>query len=201
MTALMLSLSLTACDPGEPAQDDSSEADTDTDTDSDTDTDTDTDAFVFEDASTFSRVDRMGMPAINTAVVSSKDDYNAADPEDDVALVFALEIITNLAGLHGALDDDLAAAGLTPCTVVGDGSGTCVAQAAPLMIPDTLYLDTSGTSGFPNGRLLEDPVVDVTLAVILLDLSVLGADTLVGLNPTANDVAFSETFPYLAEPH
>ncbi|MEO1267871.1 MAG: DUF4331 family protein, partial [Myxococcota bacterium] len=95
---------------------------------------------------------------------------------------------------------------LTPCSVVGDGTGVCAAQAVPLIIPDTLKIDTSTDAGFPNGRLLADPVMDVTLAVILLDLSVEEQDvtTLVGVNPTANDLgedgAFPTEFPYLHPP-
>ncbi len=146
----------------------------------------------------FSQVDRMGMPAINTAVISSKDAYNAASPTDDLAGDFVSEIVDNLTGLHAALDDDLTGLGLVPCDV-----DTCVAQAAPLVVPDTIAIDLTGTAGFPNGRLPADPVIDVTLAVVLLDLSVGGQDalTLVGVNPTANDVAFSDEFPYFAAPH
>jgi len=71
-------------------------------------------------------------------------------------------------------------------------------------VPDTLKLDLGALPGFPNGRLLSDPVIDVTLAVILLDLGVDGqeATSLVGvLNPSANDVPFEMTFPYLAPAH
>ncbi len=151
--------------------------------------------------SAYSRVDRIGMPAVATALIASKDDYNAADPVDDVAGDFVGEIVGSLVGLHAALDDDLAGVGLTPCTVEADGAGTCVAQGGPLILPDTLVVDFTAASGFPNGRELADPVIDVTLAVVLLDLSVHGAGTLAGLplNPPANDVAFMTSFPYLAE--
>jgi hypothetical protein len=144
------------------------------------------------------------MPAINTAVITSKDAYNDADPTDDIALTFVGEIIASLAGLHDALDDDLTGLGLTPCTVVGDGTGTCVAVAAPLVLPDTLKLSLNDPVGFPNGRLLRDPVMDVTLAVVLLELSdgTHSATDLVGvLNPAANDVPFLDAFPYLAPPN
>lgn len=79
------------------------------------------------------------------------------------------------------------------------GTGVTVAEA---VVPDTLTLNLSAASGFPNGRKLPDPVIDVTLAVIFLDLSVNGPGTLAGLplNPPANDVAFRDTFPYLAPP-
>ncbi|MFT6145761.1 MAG: hypothetical protein ACJAZO_004204 [Myxococcota bacterium] len=152
-------------------------------------------------SSSYTRVDRIGMPAVATALIVSKDDYNAADPVDDAAGDFVGEIVGSLVGLHAALDDDLDSAGLTPCTVEADGAGTCVAQGGPLILPDTLVVDFTAASGFPNGRELADPVIDVTLAVILLDLSVHGAGTLAGLplNPPANDADFMTSFPYLAE--
>ncbi len=79
------------------------------------------------------------------------------------------------------------------------GTGVTVAQA---VVPDTLTLNLSAASGFPNGRRLPDPVIDVTLAVILLDLTVHSPATLAGLplNPPANDQPFRSTFPYLAAP-
>jgi hypothetical protein len=160
----------------------------------------DPNAFVFSEAyvADYDRVDRMGMPAIGTAVIASKDAYNMADPEDDAAGEFVGEIVASLEFVHGALDDDLTGLGLVPCAI-----DDCVAQAAPLVVPDTLKVDIDQAAGFPNGRTLTDPVMDVTLAVILLDLSVEGqtAASLVGVNPTANDKAFLDGFPYLATPH
>ncbi len=158
--------------------------------------------FATDPLSAYTRVDRIGMPAIATAVISSgnKDAYNAADPSDDANGDFAGDITANVTGLHAALDDDLTGAGLVPCA-----PGDCVAQAAPLVIPDTLTIDSAAAAGFPNGRTLADPVIDVTLAVVLLDLGAAGQDatTLAGLplNPAANDVPFLGAFPYLAAPH
>ena len=79
------------------------------------------------------------------------------------------------------------------------GTGFTVAQA---VVPDTLTIDLSKASGFPNGRKLADPVIDVTLAVIFLDLTKHSPLTLANLplNPPANDVAFRTSFPYLAPP-
>lgn len=198
----LLSLSLVVGCFGDKVVDDT-EATADTQvTDTSDSGEEDAYAFATEAPGDYTRVDRMGMPAVSTALIVSKDHYNASDPTDDLALTFAVELIGSLAGLHGSLDDDLVALGLTPCTVVGDGTGTCITQAAPLVIPDTLKLDTTGTAGFPNGRKPADPVMDVTLAVLLLDLSAHSADTLVGaLNPAANDVAFDASFPYLAAAH
>jgi len=40
-----------------------------------------------------------------------------------------------------------------------------------LIIPDTVTIWPDRPIGFPNGRLLSDPVVDITLGVVLLDLN------------------------------
>lgn len=163
-----------------------------------------TDEFVFatDAPGAYDRVDRMGMPAIATAVISSgmKDDYNAADPSDDAGGQFVVDITANVQALHTALDDDLVGAGLVPCATVA-----CVGQAAPLVVPDVITINSAQAAGFPNGRRLTDQVIDVTLALVLLDLSASGqsATTLAArpLNPAANDKSFSSTFPYLAAPN
>jgi len=140
------------------------------------------------------------MPAINTVAITSKDDYNQASPADDAGGTFVPEITTNLTALHAALDDDFAGLKLVPCTI-----DTCLGQAGPLVVPDTLKINTGAAAGFPNGRKLADPVIDVTLAVVFLDLSVMGqtATTLaeVPVNPPKNDKDFLPDFPYLADPH
>ncbi len=172
--------------------------------------------FRTDEPDAYTRVDRMGMPAVSTALVTNKSDYNDADPSDDATLMFAGELLSNLGGLHDALDDDiLDAPGLTPCSM--DPSDpedeaslpVCVAQevaegvpVVSLVVPDTLQINPAADAGFPNGRRLADPVMDVTLSVILLDLTVNEPTTLVGvLNPSENDVAFSDEFPYLADAH
>ena len=161
--------------------------------------------FRTDEPEAYNRIDRSGMPAVSTALIASGDSYNQADPVDDIAGTFVPEILNSLTTLHGALDTQLSDLGLTPCTVVGDGTGSCAAFAVPLLIPDTVKLDTSVAPGFPNGRLLTDPVIAITLAVALLELTGEPAphapDALVGVvNPTANDVALPESFPFLADP-
>jgi hypothetical protein len=104
-----------------------------------------------------------------------------------------------LTALHGALDDDLTGAGLTPATL--DQS---LAQAGPVIVPDTIKFDPSKPVAYPNGRALTDQVVDITVAAALVDLS--GGTPLsvladLPLNPPANDVPFKAKFPYLADPH
>ena len=156
-------------------------------------------AFVTDDPTTYERIDRNAMPALGAVVITDSHAYNQANPAADVAGQFVSEITANVEALHTALDDDLTGLGLTPCAI-----DVCIAQAAPFVVPDTLKLDFAADSGFPNGRRLDDPVIDLTLALILLDLSVDGQElsSLVGaLNPEANDLPFESAFPYLAFAH
>lgn len=89
---------------------------------------------------------------------------------------------------------------VTPClNQTVPGTGTTVAG---LVVPDTITVDLRQPAGFPNGRRLQDPVIDITLAAIFLDLSVHSPLTFfnIPLNPPANDRPFRSTFPYLAPP-
>lgn len=170
------------------------------------------------DPSLYTQVDRMGMPAITTALITCNDpdpmaddcndnDYNEAGRAQDVQNAFFVDINASVGALLGGLSPDLTGLGLTPCADLN----TCVnQQAVPNIIPDTLSINTATTAGFPNGRLPADQVIDITLAVILLDL---GANNAMGdpqtlttfadvpVSPAANDVAFEKTFPFLAPAH
>lgn len=155
--------------------------------------------FLFSDASfeDYARVDRLGVAAVSTLLIASKDAYNQASPEDDAAGAFIPEFVDSVTTWHATLDDDLVALKLTPATELES-----LNTVSPLVVPDTIATNASSPSGFPNGRRPEDPVMDVLLAILLLDLSVHDAGTFVGvLNPTANDLPFSDTFPYFAAPH
>lgn len=76
------------------------------------------------------------------------------------------------------------------------------ATVASLVVPDTITVNLQQASGFPNGRRLQDPVIDITLAALFLDLSKHSPLTLFNLplNPPANDRTFRASFPYLAPP-
>lgn len=85
---------------------------------------------------------------------------------------------------------------VTPCLEqIIPGAGVSVAEA---VVPDTVTINLAAASGFPNGRRLEDPVIDVTLGVIFLDLTTQSPAALVGTNPAANDLEFQNGFPFLA---
>ena len=138
------------------------------------------------------RIERMGLPAINTVLIpdGSEDAYNETKPEDDVA-EWTDEVVASLVFFSGL-----------------DGTGYSVAAATAIagaLLPDVLTLDTSSEDGFVpglNGRRLDDDVIDFELLVVTggfppLDVgAVLDSDCV-----DANDVDFLDDFPYLADPH
>jgi hypothetical protein len=154
----------------------------------------------------YARVDRMGAPVVATILLptSEKDRFNQDDPINDGD--YSEFVVPTLERLHFELDDDLVALALTPCAV-----DDCVRQAVPMVVPDVLHLKLADPDGFPNGRRIEDSVVDRILAIALLDSSTPGAcggtpctvDSLVAIpvNPPANELTFLPDFPYLAPPH
>jgi hypothetical protein len=79
------------------------------------------------------------------------------------------------------------------------------ATLTSILIPDTLKVDLTRTSHYPNGRDPDDQVIDILLATLLLDMTVTGQgpNTLAGvpLNPPTNDKPFSVTFPFFAPPN
>lgn len=99
-------------------------------------------------------------------------------------------------------------------TAVAYDATRCFTQTIPgqnganlrsFIIPDTLKLDLTRATRFPNGRHPSDQVVDILLATLLLDMNVTGQgpNTLakVPLNPLSNDKFFLLTFPFLPTPN
>lgn len=167
------------------------------------------DPFVFrtEPYEAYVRVDRMGVAAVATLVLpagATRDRFNDGEPRDDGD--FSGDIVPRLNKIHFELDDDLLAAGLTPCDL-----GTCIEQAVPGIVPDVIHLVLAEPDAFPNARTLADPVVDRLVAIALLDLTTPGAcgNTACSvstfenqpLNPPANELPLLADFPYFAPPH
>lgn len=166
---------------------------------SDDGTDTDTlPEFQFDDSppDLYAQVDRMGVPAVNAALVLS-DAYNEGSPEHDMQTPYEEQMRAGLLNLHSGFDPELKG------TVVLCELDVCMQQVTDLAVPDALRLDLTEYAGFPNGRIPNDPVMDMMFGVALLDLSVEEQDlyTLVGLGPTSNDMPFSKLFPYFPEGH
>jgi len=96
-----------------------------------------------------------------------------------------------------------------PCFAQTVAPGITVAS---LLTRDTLRLDMSKAGGFPNGRRLQDPVIDLTLAYVFIDLSRHELDSLakLAINPPTNAdnfdaagnvIGFKTDFPYVNDPH
>jgi hypothetical protein len=165
----------------------------------------------FETTGDFVRVDRMGMPAVATALIGAAD-RNAYNDSPLGSESDASKFIASLTAIHTALDADIRMRNLVPCSMSTNVNNLpeCLGQeyapgkkVADLVTPyDAIRLDLAAPSGFPNGRQLQDQVIDVTLAVLLLKLGAgtQDATTLakVPLNPAKNDKDFVATFPYLA---
>ncbi len=120
------------------------------------------------------QIDRMGRPAINTALIPSgtKDAFNAGMPSTDAAN-FSDEFTASITGLSDAAN----AAALTP-----------------VLLPDVLTFDTTNAGGFLNGRRLADDVIDA-------ELNLLSKGAVTGDGVNANNVPFLSAFPYLAAPN
>ena len=119
---------------------------------------------------------------------NQRDALNRGDPANDArdfAGLFTVGPQSNtLANIHYEVGPQLRALGLTPCSVekvVPPASkadvdiSACVAQVAPVVLPDVMTYDLGAPAGWPNGRGYDDPVVDRLLAAALLRISGPGA--------------------------
>ena len=134
------------------------------------------------------RIDRMGRPAINTVLINdgNEDRFNKTRPHRDLDR-FGRQVTNNLLFLSGL-----------------DGTGYTPAEArtvAEVLLPDILTIDTSSKDGFLNGRQLADDVIDAELAIVTGSLGANDSPVLESDCVDANDVAFPDTFPYLAPAH
>ena len=136
----------------------------------------------------FMTLDRMGNPAVNVALIpfARKDEYNFASTTDDANGRFAGDIIATLQALG------------TNNTNIGILANVAVLNGDLLRL--NLATANSGTgggnnagAGFPNGRRLQDDVID-TILFFVANQNTLGDSV------NANDVTFRNTFPFLAAP-
>ncbi|HXH23435.1 MAG TPA: DUF4331 family protein [Dehalococcoidia bacterium] len=141
------------------------------------------------------RIDRMAIPAINTALIPSaqKDAFNAGNPIND-ATAFRPAALATINTLRGAVDRLFGPSSPQNGGPLGPLNSEQVAAA---LIPDVVTINFAQALQFPNGRRLQDDVVDAALGVVLNRGGAAGVSD--GVN--ANDRAFLPAFPYLAEPH
>ena len=141
-------------------------------------------------AGSYQPVDRMGVPAINTALIpfARKNEYNRATTQDDAAGKFAASIVGTLTALG------------TDSAHIGILAGVAVTKGDQLRL-DTSVANTGSQggvnsgAGFPNGRRPTDDVIDTILFLVTNE----GLTT--GDHVDANDVPFRDTFPFFAASH
>ncbi len=140
------------------------------------------------------RIDRMAIPAINTALIPSamKDSFNQGNPQSD-ATAFRPAAVTQMNGLRTAVD---AVFGISAPQNGGPLGSLTSDQVGAALIPDIVTIDFSKAVQFPNGRRLADDVIDTALGLVLNRGGAAGISD--GIN--GNDKSFSNAFPYLAEP-
>ena len=164
----------------------------------------------------YRQVSRLGMPLVNEVVLplKLKDAFNASRPTQDVA---ALEYVTDpelprlIEAVYGieapeTPRNDLVSVFLTGVEGINKPRGEITPSeqlrlnmSTPVTAdPDRLGVIGGDTQGFPNGRRLADDVIDIALQVVEGEL--VGNPNDLGDGVDANDVEFSDTFPYLALP-
>ena len=130
--------------------------------------------------------------------------------DETVAPTSSLILLTGVPGLNftGPTQSDL----LRLNTALKPGvNGACPGGTASAAAPDRLAVLDADLCGFPNGRRLDDDVVDIELRAIAqgygtflngaFGLPNKSPNNLLGDGVDANDVPFSNTFPYVAAPH
>ena len=133
------------------------------------------------------QVERMGKPALATVFIkptggANSDAYNRTKPSQDLAK-------------WGSFFPN------NPIPLLG---GVTVRN---LLLPDVLILNTAGPlvlnnisfAGYPNGRRLQDDVIDTSFAV-LANAGVLPSSVTSDC-VSSNDSTFPTSFPYLGAPH
>lgn len=146
---------------------------------------------------TFVQEDQMGRPAINTVFVSmaDKNTFNVTLPSNQNA-DFQTKFQDKLEALNPAHADPMYLNAL----------GFNAEQFTGALATDVLTVSLTGTTTFFDGtniltgRALDDDVISTELLLIFGGPA--GADNpgLTNDNVSANDKAFSTTFPYLASP-
>jgi hypothetical protein len=184
------------------------------------------------------QVSRLGEPLINEVVIplGQKDRWNRTEPEDDAQFesLYSNPEVSRLENLlYGAQNpggalmpiqetgrSDLVAillTGVPGLNFTGPRQAdllrlnTSIAPTAPVGQGNRLGVLAGDLAGFPNGRRLEDDIIDIDLRAFaqgygtflngLLGLPNLSPNNLLGDGVDANDKSFESTFPYVAAPH
>jgi hypothetical protein len=163
----------------------------------------------------FVQVSRLGNPLVNEVVIplGRKDEFNRTQPSEDAERFGEFALNPELARLLNALFGlgvpetdraDIVLALLQGLEGVNRQSGKPVDTikinlgTPPADTPNRFGVLANDLAGFPNGRRLEDDVVDIELRVVGGFL--VGNQLGLGDGVDRNDKEFLPEFPYLAEP-
>ena len=167
----------------------------------------------------FVQVSRLGNPLINEVVIplGKKDQFNRTTPDKDAAKYGKYVTTPELAAVLNALFDinapetdrtDIVQALLQGIPGLNEHPGKNAATPVdtikinlgtpPNPSPSRFGVIGGDTAGFPNGRRLEDDVVDIELQVVAGFL--VGNEVPLGDGVDENDKPFLPMFPYLAAP-
>jgi hypothetical protein len=161
------------------------------------------------------QVSRLGMPLVNEVVIpiKDKDKWNASQPINDgqfLPYVVKPELPHLLNAVYGLPvptepRTDLAAVFLQGVPGVNRPAHVRASEELRLNLTpfagqtfSRLGVVGGDLNGFPNGRRLQDDVIDASLQVVAGAL--VGHKNSLGDGVDANDVAFAKTFPYVALP-
>jgi Domain of unknown function (DUF4331) len=186
-----------------------------------------------DDSGRWVQVSRLGEPLINEVVIPQgmKDLWNRSDPEDDAQFAgfYTDPEVSRLVNLlYPSLPDarttgrmDLVAILLTgvpglnftgPVNADLLRLNTAIAPTAAVGSGSRLGVLAGDLAGFPNGRRLEDDVVDIDVRAFAdgygpvlggppFNLPNLSPNNTLGDGVDANDKPFMSSFPYVAIPH
>lgn len=183
----------------------------------------------------FVQVSRLGLPLVNEVVIplSDKDKFNRTEPKDDLANIAGFVVDPELSRILNALygvsipaaprNDMVAVISFLPdpAGTVFEGTGAGLTTAAlqpadllrlnvasdptPIGAGNRLGVIAGDAGGFPNGRRLQDDVVDILERVVGGGILVAGfnisPNNILNDGVIQNDVPFLPTFPFLGTPH
>jgi uncharacterized protein DUF4331 len=130
------------------------------------------------------QVDRMGNPAVNTALIPAamKDAFNFGQPKNDPS-DFATVILDQIASL------DAKFCPLHPMDCKTPNPN--IPLLASVAVPDVLRFASQQPDGYPNGRQLADRTTDILISLIL---------QLPGFSDGTNVKTYCSLFPFLGPP-
>ena len=167
----------------------------------------------------FVQVSRLGNPLVNEVVIplGKKDKFNRTTPDQDATLYGKYVVTPELAAVLNALfnvgapetgRDDLVQGLLQGIPGLNQHSGPDAGTPVdtlklnlgvpPATTPNRFGVIGGDNAGYPNGRRLEDDVVDIDLQLVAGFLK--GNEVALGDGVDQNDKPFLSHFPYLAAP-